>query len=178
MEFLDGESSGVGNAGVKHRKVIWAWMKPSAHQPVKFALSPSLSKAHGKKVPSDDPSGCLVRVPPIMPKKYHLKSGTHVQLLSKSRLKNQSLRSCLKLYSQIIAYTAALPIQELHQVRNYTACTFDPPPAFLARFPSGLSPKNSGALHWWTTGIKHAGLRWVQVLMFHPRTLCAQLGRI
>ncbi|KAJ7816726.1 hypothetical protein B0H13DRAFT_1923415 [Mycena leptocephala] len=70
-----------------------------------------------------------------------------------------------------IAYTAALPIQELHQVRNYTACTFDPPPAFLARFLSGLSPKNSGALHWWTTGIKHAGLRWVQVLMFHPRTL-------
>ncbi|KAJ7918512.1 hypothetical protein B0H13DRAFT_1869284 [Mycena leptocephala] len=62
-----------------------------------------------------------------------------------------------------IAYTAALPIQELHQVRNYTACTFDPPPAFLARFPSGLSPKNSGALHWWTTGIKHAGLRWVQI---------------
>ncbi|KAJ7876608.1 hypothetical protein B0H13DRAFT_1893582 [Mycena leptocephala] len=74
------------------------------------------------------------------------------------------LRSCLKLYSQIIAYTAALPIQELHQVRNYTACTFDPPPAFLARFPSSLSPK-------WTTGIKHAGLRWLQVLMFHPQTL-------
>ncbi|KAJ7823003.1 hypothetical protein B0H13DRAFT_1919839 [Mycena leptocephala] len=73
-----------------------------------------------------------------------------------SRIKGMfPLRSCLKLYSQmscyvpslvssLIAYAAALPIRELHQVRNYTACTFDPPPAFLVRILSGLSPK----VHW------------------------------